>query len=124
MTDEVKGDEIRLVEEFLETAFNSIFSSSLYTVLDYHVRRIAGTSLAKLILEKPREVFRALTMIMNEDKYAVGLLERTLEKHIEQVLKRPVGGELFEAIVNDDAERVKQILIRLAREYMAKVRSV
>ena len=121
MANRVKGDEIRLVEWFLETVINLVFGTLFYTVLDFHARRTTGISFAELILEKPRKAIDILFVASNKDVYTIKILERLLEGHIRRVLKRPVGEELFEAIRNDDAKKVKQILIGLAREYMAKV---
>jgi len=118
VTDRVEGDEIRLVEWFLETVINSIIGALFYTVLDFHAKMNTGKGFAELILEEPRRVHDALFMALNRDEYALEMIERVMERHIQKVLKRPIN--LFEVIRDNDVQKVRQIILSLAREYIAR----
>jgi len=114
--DELK--KICMIERFLEMVFNSAISPATYRVLDFHVRKNHGKNITHLIWEDPKRAYDAIVAIMGGGELHARALRKVLESYLEEVLGHPINGELYEAIVKNDVEKVRQRLVELANEYM------
>lgn len=63
------------IEIFLEKAFSE-FARGLYLVLDFHSQRLIGTSLARAIVDKPKEAYHIMLLVLDEP--GVEVLSSTL----------------------------------------------
>lgn len=119
MTQErVKMQEIGLVERFLERIFSSAFGPTCFQVINFHVRRHKGRSLTELLFENPKEACNIVLAIIGGGKTQARLLRNVFENHLEKTLGHPINGELYEALIKNNAEKVREKLVKIAREYM------
>jgi len=114
--DELKN--IRMIERFLEMVFNSAIGAATYRVLNFHIRKNYGKSIAELLWEDPKKTYDAIVAIMGGGELQGRALRKMLASYLEEVLGHPINGELYEAVVRNDIEKVRQRLVELANEYM------
>lgn len=114
-------EELRLVERFLESVATALFGSAWFRVINFHVRKNRGKSLAELMFENPREASYTVLAIIGGGKTQARLLENIFRNHLEKNIGGSINedlNELFEAIIKNDAKRTREKLVKIAQDYI------
>jgi len=109
------------VERFLESVATALFGSAWFRVINFHVRKNRGKSLAELMFENPREASYTVLAIIGGGKTQARLLENIFRNHLEKNIGGSINedlNELFEAIIKNDAKRTREKLVKIAQDYI------